>query len=156
MYHQLYFLPPLSCFHAHLLALSHIQIHAHTHTHTINANRESETDRQTHTHRHTHTHQAVHWPHWADESCTPRPHCPSLPPSPSLCPPSLAGRVTRQSHGSDCSFVGWGDWPGKHKSLLLIQLFNPILKHISSTHRLQPEDVTKTFVITYSNCSIPF
>ena len=24
MYHQLYFLPPLSCFHAHLLALSHI------------------------------------------------------------------------------------------------------------------------------------
>ena len=27
MYHQLYFLPPLSCFHAHLLALSHIYIH---------------------------------------------------------------------------------------------------------------------------------
>ena len=26
MYHQLYFLPPLSCFHAHLLALSHIYI----------------------------------------------------------------------------------------------------------------------------------
>ena len=26
MYHQLYFLPPLSCFHAHLLALSHINI----------------------------------------------------------------------------------------------------------------------------------
>ena len=24
MYHQLYFLPPLSCFHAHLLALSHL------------------------------------------------------------------------------------------------------------------------------------
>ena len=27
MYHQLYFLPPLSCFHAHLLALSHIYIY---------------------------------------------------------------------------------------------------------------------------------
>ena len=26
MYHQLNFLPPLSCFHAHLLALSHISI----------------------------------------------------------------------------------------------------------------------------------
>ena len=31
MYHQLYFLPLLSCFHAHLLALSHIYIYfAHT------------------------------------------------------------------------------------------------------------------------------
>ena len=27
MYHQLYFLPPLSCFHAHLLALSHVYIY---------------------------------------------------------------------------------------------------------------------------------
>ena len=33
MYHQLYFLPPLSCFHAHLLALSHIYIYTVTRTH---------------------------------------------------------------------------------------------------------------------------
>ena len=31
MYHQLYFLPPLSCFHAHLSALSHLCMHTHTH-----------------------------------------------------------------------------------------------------------------------------
>ena len=30
MYHQLYFLPPLSCFHAHLLALSHIHVTTRT------------------------------------------------------------------------------------------------------------------------------
>ena len=32
MYHQLYFLPPLSCFHAHLLALSHISFHTSSNT----------------------------------------------------------------------------------------------------------------------------
>ena len=39
MYHQLYFLPPLSCFHAHLLALNHIYIyimHAYKHAHVHN------------------------------------------------------------------------------------------------------------------------
>ena len=65
MYHQLYFLPPLSCFHAHLLALSQIYICISLTWHFClkSLYKNTQTQKRTHTYKysvHTHTNTYIY------------------------------------------------------------------------------------------------